>query len=400
MVAALWWIGVAWADVVAVGHDGEVVGDAIEWTSTVVADPPIAALDLVVPLPADAELFTTGTPIVRDERVVGVQFDAPVRHALLRVREPLHTGDVALSVPIVDTEAVQRVTLAGADFVPAASIGIAHRMGDRKQLGIGPNVERAADRALDGERRRLDERPIYFVADRRVREAGGLAGTLWPEHARDAGVKRGLGAVAIFVSGLFVAGLVWARRRLDLRAIVAEEVGGSILELVIVLLSGAIGIATLFVPGPGALQASVPRRAAFVAPQSPAPVTVVVPAPTVAIVTLDAPVAPKPRPAAVDLVGAWEGVVAGAPSTIVVQRAHAGRLSGVYFVDDAEGRREEPLVGSVDGTSIALSGPGIVLRMKADGWHLSGRCRVPETVDAVPCTFDRRDQTKVVTPPE
>ena len=384
----------ALAGVLAVGHDGEVVGDAIEWTTVVVADPPVDALEFAVPLPTDVELFSTGEVVLRDERIVGVAFDAPVRNAVLHVREPLRTGNVALSPPFVDADAVQRVTLAGADFVPDASLGIAHRVSDRKQLGISPKQERAADRVLDGRRKRLDERPMYLVADRRVREAGGLAGTLWPEHARDGAFKRGLGGVLVGTFGLFAAGLAWAMRRLA-----GKGPRPGKLEVGLAVGALALAVVTMVLPSSGAARATVAPRSSFVAPpvaavEAPPVEAPTIPAaePVIAVAAVAPTVHARSRPAPVDLLGAWVGTVDGDPATLVVQRSFEGRVSGVFYVDDVDGRREESVTGSLVGSSVGVSGPGIVLRLRADGWHLEGTCRTPDVSDPQPCAFDRRDR--------
>ena len=175
MFTLLLMLPVAHAEIVAVGHEGQVRGDAVEWTTTVVVDAPLEHLDLVVPLPPDAELLPqAGTAIERDGRIVGFGFSPAVTQAVLRVREPLHPDDGRLAAPMVRTSAVQRLVVEGGSFQPDASADFGRTLDDLRQVGIDHDAAQRVDRQL----RVRARHPAYFVADDRVRAAGGLAGTV------------------------------------------------------------------------------------------------------------------------------------------------------------------------------------------------------------------------------
>lgn len=171
-------------DATAVSHDGVLLGDAIAWTSTYDLDAPVRELTLAVPLPANVEL-TGSHPLASPERdadgaIIGFALAAPASRVDIETRQRADFGDSALLVPLLDGDCVQRVTLAGGAFTPDDGLGIVKTIVDQRQLGISDREERQSDRALGRPRTR---HPMYVVADPRVREAGGLIGTLAPADA-------------------------------------------------------------------------------------------------------------------------------------------------------------------------------------------------------------------------
>lgn len=175
MISLLLMMPLARAEIVAVGHEGQVRGAAMEWTTTVVVDDPLERIDLLVPLPLDAELLPqAGTALERDGRIVGFAFDPPVNEAVLRVREPLLPDDGLLAAPLVRTSAVQRLALEGGTFLPAPAADFGRTLDDLRQVGIDHDAAKHVDRLLDARVRH----PAYFVADDRLRASGGLPGTV------------------------------------------------------------------------------------------------------------------------------------------------------------------------------------------------------------------------------
>lgn len=197
----------AHAEILAVGHEGQIRGDAVEWTTTVVVDDPLERIDLLVPLPPGTELLPqAGTAIERDGRVVGFAFVPAVNRAVLRVREPLEADDGLLAVPVVQTGAVQRMVVEGGTFLPAPEGHFGRTLDDLRQEGIDHDAAKQVDRVLDTRARH----PAYFVADSNVRDAGGVPGrlrvagtnesSLWVAAA--GGLVIALGALAAVWRGL------------------------------------------------------------------------------------------------------------------------------------------------------------------------------------------------------
>lgn len=197
-LALLLFAPVAHAEILAVGHEGHVRGDAVEWTTTVVVDDPLERIDLVVPLPRDAELLPqAGTAIERDGRIVGFAFEPPVNEAVLRVSEPLHPDDGVLAAPMVQTSALQRLVVDGGVFLPGPGADFGRTLEDLRQVGIDRDAAKRVDHLID----RRARHPAYFVADARLRDAGGLAGTIRVDGTNDSSLWVAAAASLVVVLG-------------------------------------------------------------------------------------------------------------------------------------------------------------------------------------------------------
>jgi hypothetical protein len=195
-------------------HEGRFTGQDIEWESTLLLDHPHGVeteVMLAVPLPASAEVVG-GEPraaeAVRDETGAIVALEVPSSpRVTVRIRQPATFGDVSLAAPIVEGGAVQRVTLDGADFVPDEGLVLESHLRGRSQPGIDMRDRREVDGAIGGHRPRAHEGPMYLVADARLRDAGGLNGTLRAADHRSASVVLAIGGA--FAGVLALCALAW-----------------------------------------------------------------------------------------------------------------------------------------------------------------------------------------------
>ena len=199
MIALLAGAALAALDGGGATHDGRVVGETMVWRSEVLGQP--GTFPLVAPLPAGTEILRTSAGVtVRevDGQILGFRSD----HGQwwVEVGQPVALGEVTLAAPILDGEGTQRITIAGAKFVPDPALGLEPHVGRWTQAGIGHADRRKIERAF-GRHRGLE---LWVDADPRL--AGGLRGELVKAGASPAAVA---GAAAIFAGllGLMAAGI-------------------------------------------------------------------------------------------------------------------------------------------------------------------------------------------------
>jgi len=200
-------------------HRGVVVGDAIQWRTTI-AFPPMddaspVRVRLAVPLPPGETLDgPPGARAVRDgERIVAVDIDAPEGgQVVLRFTQPgaKRAPRAHLGAPLVEGDAVQIIDVdgdGGARFEPDPALGLDRTLGELVQPGV-PHDERAA--AIDA----LDFHPpigavpLVLRADPAVVARGGVDGALTTFAERRRGAAAGIGVAFV----LAIAGL-WALQR-------------------------------------------------------------------------------------------------------------------------------------------------------------------------------------------
>lgn len=199
MIALLAGAALAALDGGGATHDGRVVGETMVWRTEVLAHP--GTFPLAAPLPPGAEVLRTSPGVtVRevDGRILGFRSD--YGQWWVEVGQPVAHGEVILAAPVLDGQGTQRITVAGARFVPDSALGLEQHLGRWSQ----PGVDRAERRALErtfGRHRGLE---LWVEADPRL--GGGLRGELAPPGASTGAVA---GAAGIFVGllGLMAAGV-------------------------------------------------------------------------------------------------------------------------------------------------------------------------------------------------
>ncbi|MFT5682794.1 MAG: hypothetical protein ACI8RZ_003718 [Myxococcota bacterium] len=194
-------------------HHGVWTGAGVEWRSEIVltgAD----AVTLALPLPANVAVLdgSEGSPIRDDEgRIIGFEF--PTRRGRILLRQPLPTESrVTLTPPLVDSDRAQRVTLEGINFQPDPTLGMESRVLCATHPEISAEDRLQLDEEISGRRARLQEQPIYLIADDRL--SSGLIGSIQDE--RRASVGFGLAAGGAFLGLLSLLALLY--RGLERRA--------------------------------------------------------------------------------------------------------------------------------------------------------------------------------------
>lgn len=174
-------------------HEGRWEGERMVWQSTI-SGRGTGPIPLAAPLPAGTSPRppTEEDALVRDAegQVVAIAWDVPL---VLAVPEDPDDGRIA--VPLIDAEVPQRVDVSGARFRPSAATGLEEHMGSWRAPGIERPMRRRLDRLADGRRARPGQQAIYLVVDDRIREAGGLEGTLRRTDEVPWGVRIVLGAL-------------------------------------------------------------------------------------------------------------------------------------------------------------------------------------------------------------
>lgn len=176
----------AFVPTIHASHQGARDGDDIVWTSRFdAAEVPLLDPDEVAAGLLDGGRIADG--VLRADGVV-------------RVRQRGHDG---LHPPWAAGLGTQRVTVEGFDYTPVDELGLQRHVDGwmRNDLTRG---ERAAAASLG----RHGSFPVYVTADERLRDAGGLAGTVAPIEDTSTAVWIGLGGV--FTAS--VLGLETARR--------------------------------------------------------------------------------------------------------------------------------------------------------------------------------------------
>jgi hypothetical protein len=193
-------------------HHGVWTGTGVEWRTELL----LSAADtvtLALPLPAEVEILegSQGHPL-RDAQGQVVGFELPDRRARILLRQPLPSQpQVTLSPPLVDSDQAQRVTLEGIRFEPDASLGMDSRVLCKTHPEISAADRHALDERISGRRARLQEQPIYLIADDRL--AAGLRGSIRDERAT---VGLGVTAGGVFIGLLALLALL--HRALERRA--------------------------------------------------------------------------------------------------------------------------------------------------------------------------------------
>ena len=192
--------------VTAAGHHGTYTGPDLVWESEVLM--PLregeGTLPLAVPLPAEVEVLDSPYGVVeaiRNEQgqitdLALSEFPPHTERAVIRVRQPFEED--SLYPPLIQGDALQRITLDGAFYEPSGEVGVYRHLNYLAQSDVTLRERRGLDRQLDGKRAKMDVQPMYLVADTRLTRAGGLHGTLRPVGERK-------GTVAWFVGLTFAA---------------------------------------------------------------------------------------------------------------------------------------------------------------------------------------------------
>lgn len=217
LLSLLCGLALAASPVVTAGHHGTWAADTLSWESTFVLDPTgEARVALAVPLPPGARVTGASPAAAVPEydatgAIVALVLDHAVGRETVTVTQPAAPGPIVLRAPLAEGSAVQRVTLTGAEFVPDPGLGVDRRLTDARQAGVSRAQRREVSKALG--RARPADRPMYVVADVRVRDAGGLAGTLAPSGRREAAAASVIGvAFAGVIGALLLARKILARR--------------------------------------------------------------------------------------------------------------------------------------------------------------------------------------------
>ncbi|MCB9762500.1 MAG: hypothetical protein H6739_22065 [Alphaproteobacteria bacterium] len=216
--------------VLGAAHHGERVGEDLEWTTTVVlAEPSDGRLELALPLPERVTWVPVeGISPVLDlqGQVVAVDLLIPHKRFSLKVHERSDAHTIA--PPLLDTDAVQRVTLSGAWFQADPVLGLQKHLAYQAHPDIEGAQRRAIDRMMNGSRSGLEDQPLYLMADARVRTAGALRGELRPAGARSQAVAIATaGTFAVVLALLFGLARVLERvaRREKVDAYIRSELG-------------------------------------------------------------------------------------------------------------------------------------------------------------------------------
>lgn len=230
-------LSIALADPVsAVGHHANYTGEDLMWETEIYL--PLRSgqgtLELAVPLPAEVEVLGSPQGTVTalrntDGEVTGLElmgFPARTKRVVLRTRQPF--DEQRMSPPLLDTDAMQRVTLDGTSYEPSGDVGVYRHMAYMAQPNITLRQRRALDRHLDGRRATMDVQPIYLIADPKLEQAGGLNGRLRPVGGRRTGVAWFAGAVFAGLIGFFGIGyraLAAMSNRESVDAYIKQEFG-------------------------------------------------------------------------------------------------------------------------------------------------------------------------------
>ncbi len=211
----LWIVSLALAlPVQAVGHQGTVRGSTMQWETHVLL--PLkegqGKLPLAMALPAETELLES--PQGRVEAVLNAEgqpvalalsdFPPRTERVVIRMTQPF--DEHSLHPPLIDAEAMQRVTLDGAFYEPEGGVGVYKHLRYLAQTDITYLQRLRLDRALDGEKTTLEQQPIYLVVDAQLTQAGGLHGTVAPVGERKGGVALVAGALFLLLLGFCTIG--------------------------------------------------------------------------------------------------------------------------------------------------------------------------------------------------
>ena len=210
-------------------HVGTVVGEDLQWRSTIVLPPdgdgaPLR-LRLAAPLPPGETLDAAPGVHAVFERdgIVAVDFAAaPEGVAVLRFTQPnaRRAARAHLGAPLVEGDAIQIVDVAGdggARFEPAAELGLDRTVTELVQPGISLGDRGAAIAELDYHAP-LGAVPLVLRADAALVARGGIDGTLTTFAERRRGAAAG-------ISVAFIAAIIalWALQRRLGRAAHEEE---------------------------------------------------------------------------------------------------------------------------------------------------------------------------------
>jgi len=211
----MWIISAALAlPVQAVGHKGTVKGPTIEWETQVLL--PLKGgqgeLPLALALPAETELLDN--PLGEIEAVLDAEgqlvalslsgFAPRTERVVIRMKQPF--DEYSLHPPLIEAEAMQRVTLDGAFYEPAGGVGVYKHLRYLAQTDITYLQRLRLDRVLDGQKTTLEQQPIYLVVDTQLSQAGGLNGTVTLVGERKGGVALIAGALFVLLLGFCTIG--------------------------------------------------------------------------------------------------------------------------------------------------------------------------------------------------
>lgn len=188
-------------------HTGVWSAEAVTWHSTIpVGSAGSSALGvtlvLVAPLPPSAGLSAGAQGVVVGGEVVAIEVDPGVGAVVIDV---VQDRDDGLFPPLIEGEAVQRITVEGADWVPDPRLGLEDRLTRTIQPGL------TAKACSDGSS--FGRHPICLVVDHRITEVGGLPGEVRPRAQTSIGVVLGVAALFVTTIGGLVVGNRWLERR-------------------------------------------------------------------------------------------------------------------------------------------------------------------------------------------
>jgi hypothetical protein len=202
MIALLTLVSLAHAEphasVAAVAIDGRYNTDGIDWTATFETPVTYAGvwqIPLAVPLPDGTTVESGAVPVIEDGRIVGLDVSGKLPRVKVALHQPVGFGDTVLAAPIAVAGTPERLTLEGVAFTADPGLRIETHLGFASQPAMKAKDRRTLDRALGGGPKRSESVPMYFLADDRLVDAGGLVGTLAPSGVLSRGFTWTMGAV-------------------------------------------------------------------------------------------------------------------------------------------------------------------------------------------------------------
>lgn len=184
-----------------VRHEGVWSTKGTAWRSIVPVDPAGGRVALTTPLSGPPGLSTGAHPVTAGGAVVAIDVDPGI--ATLTI-ETIQTREDGLFPPLIQSDAVQRVTIEGADWTADPRLGLEDRLTRTTQPGLT-----AAD---CGEGLGV-RHPICLVVDSRIVDTGGLVGVLRPRAETSLGVMLVVAGLFVGVVGALIVCNQWLHKR-------------------------------------------------------------------------------------------------------------------------------------------------------------------------------------------